>query len=183
MVLNKLFCARRPIALITLLSLLLLSVEALALPRTVQDAPIRVRNQEWKVEGNVVVVTFDLDGPSEKIYIVSVVLLREDDSRFRLTPKSVQGNIGEGVSAGLSRKIVWEYRKDVPQGLAGEGYYFEIVARIHEAGGGSWLYYLLGGVVAAGGAAGYLLTNKAKTETGSTPTSTELPGPPARPNP
>lgn len=177
------FRIRHPVIAVILFSMLLVSIPGTAFPQDPKGTPVRITNQDWKIEGNVVTITYDLIGVAEKSYVIDVALLREDDSRFRLTPKSVQGNIGEGVSAGLSRKIVWEYRKDVPQGLAGEGYYFEIVARIHEAGGGSWLYYLLGGVVAAGGAAGYLLTNKAKTETGSTPTSTELPGPPARPNP
>ena len=181
MVLNKLLSARRPVALITLLSFLLLTFDAFALPRAQQDIPIRVSNPDWKLEGNLVSVMFDLVGPTEKIYSVSLVLLREGDPRFRLAPKSVSGNIGDGVTAGSGRKIVWEYKRDVPQGLAGEGYYFEIVARLESAGGGGWLYYLLGGVVAAGGAAGYLLSNKPKTEPGSVG-STELPGPPARPN-
>lgn len=175
------FRIRHPVIAVILFSMMLLSIPGTAFPQDPKGTPARITNQDWKLEGNVVTITYDLIGVADKSYVIDIVLLREDDSRFRLTPKSVQGNIGEGVSAGLSRKIVWEYKTDVPQGLAGEGYYFEIVARLESAGGGGWLYYLLGGVVAAGGAAGYLLSNKAKTESGSGG-STELPGPPARPN-
>jgi len=140
---------------------------------------IRLTNLDWSTAGNAVVISYDLIAPPEDSYEVSVVVLREDDRTFKLVPKSLTGHVGKGKYAGQSRQIRWAYRQDVPQGLRGDRYYFEI--HVYPVQGTSpWLYVGLGAVAAAGGAAAILLTSK-KEEPGGTGQA-ELPAPPSRPN-
>lgn len=172
---------KRPIVALILLSMLTLSSQEVVFPQDPKGVPYRITNQDWRIEGNVVTITYDLIGVADKSYVVAVALLRENDSKFKLVPRSVSGNTGIGKFAGTGRIIVWDYKKDVPQGLAGEGYYFELVVVEATGNGNTWLYYILGGVVAAGGTAGYLMSTKSSGSNGTV--TSELPGPPGRPNP
>ncbi|MBM4169754.1 MAG: hypothetical protein FJ215_11475 [Ignavibacteria bacterium] len=141
---------------------------------------VRLANLDWSISGNTVVISYDLIAPPENLYAVSVVLLREDDRAFKLVPKSLSGHVGEGKYSGQARQIRWAYRQDVPQGLSGDRYYFEI--HVYPVTGTSpWLYVGLGAVAAAGGAAAILLSSK-KEEAPGGPGQTELPSPPTRPN-
>lgn len=181
MITTLFFRMRHPVTAVILFSMMLLSIRGTAFPQDPKGTPARITNQDWRIEGNVVTITYDLIGVADKSYVVAVALLRENDPKFKLVPRSVSGNTGIGKFAGTGRIIVWDYRRDVPQGLAGEGYYFELVVVEATGNGNSWLYYILGGVVAAGGTAGYILSTKSTAPSGTG--TSELPGPPGRPNP
>lgn len=142
---------------------------------------VRLANLGWRVQGDVVYISYDLLAPSDQEYEVTIVLLRESDRSFKIVPKSLTGSVGEGKFAGQSREIKWEFKKDVPRVLAGEGYYFEI--SVEPVGGSNTLLYVGLGVAAVGGAAAVLLGGKKGGDETSTPTATELPAPPSRPTP
>lgn len=180
MIMTSLIRMRRPVVFLLLLALTEFVLRASLHAQEPRGGSLRLTNLDWKLEGNIVTVTYDLIGVPEKTYVVAVALLRENDSKFKLVPKSVSGNVGMGKFSGTGRVIVWDYRKDVPQGLPGDGYYFEVVVKEATGNGNVWLYYLLGGVAVAGGGAAYLLVNQQKVT--SPPGSTELPMPPARPS-
>jgi hypothetical protein len=175
-----LFSIRRPISYVALVSLMLFYLPVGSFAQDPRDVSPRLTNLDWKIEGNVVTVTYDLLGSVDKTYVVAVALLRENDPRFKLVPKSVSGNIGIGKFAGTGRVIVWDYRKDIPQGLFGDGYYFEVIVTEATGNSNTWLYYLLGGAAVAGGGAAYLLQIQSKSPPSAGPSS-ELPTPPARP--
>ncbi len=176
----KLFKYRRPIITVLMCCLLSMLFDISAFARTMPDDEIFVRNQDWTVRGDVAIISFDLVAPADKNYKVSIVLRRESDNSFRVVPKSVSGVIGEGKFAGTGREVRWFYTNDIPGGLKGNDYYFEIV--VEPIGAGSaWLYYVLGGAAVAGGGAAYFILqgSKAAAATGTN----ELPAPPPRPIP
>jgi len=96
---------------------------------------------------------------------------------FKMRPHDVSGDIGDNEQTGQDRMIVWHLYKDVPYGLDGNDYYFEVsVTRLGEnKGGTSWLVYV-GGAVLGGVAAVYFGTNLFQKSGGSS-----IPSPPLRP--
>lgn len=180
--LKKILCWQQPIASMLLLSLLgmVANVHAYSFQVPQEQGGVRVSNVEWKAEGGIITISFALSALKDQKYKVSVSLLREKEPRFKLTPRSLYGHVGEIAYTSTNLQMVWDYKKDVPQGLPGDDYYFEITVEPVISGGSSWYYYVLGGVVAAGGTAVYLLGNG--TSAASLTPTTELPAPPARPN-
>ncbi len=131
----------------------------------------------WQAVGDSVWITYDLLGPSDADYDVSVVLLRESDPKFRVVPKTVWGDIGSGGYAGRNRKIIWYYLRDVPGGFQGDDYSF--LMNVKKVEGSSAWYYIGGAALVGGGAAAYFLLGKKE----STTTTPDLPAPPGlRPN-
>jgi hypothetical protein len=112
------------------------------------------KNSDFELQGDNIVIYYDLDADPDEEYEVQVFLLRESDQSFKYVPKFVSGDVGEGKFAGEKKKIVWEILKEFPDGLEGEDYYFEIIA---EETGSSVIYYVGAALLAAGGAAALLL--------------------------
>jgi len=128
-----------------------------------------------------IVIAFDLQAQAGEKYKVNLTLLRERDVRFKFTPKTVAGHVGEIVLAGPegihsenSLRAVWDYKKDFPPGLYGDDYYFEITVEPVVAGI-NWFLYVLGGAALVGG--GYFAYEKWIKP----PPPNELPTPPERP--
>ncbi len=115
----------------------------------------RIENARWRIEGNVVVITYDLIADANLEYEVKVVLRRQNSVVFQLVPRTVAGAVGKGKFAGTNRVIRWEYQKDVQQGLYGDDYYFEITALPRVPGSGAWL--ISGLLVVGGGVVAYFL--------------------------
>ncbi|HWP83073.1 MAG TPA: energy transducer TonB [Bacteroidota bacterium] len=86
-----------------------------------------ITNQDWRVEGDWVIITYDLVGAQNKVYQVYVELLNERNGAFRMIPQTVNGDIGVVQIPGPGKEIRWNYKADVPGGLKGEGYYFIFV--------------------------------------------------------
>lgn len=179
--LGKIHRWQRPIVSMLLLLLLLTvaDIPTFAFQVQQEQGEVRISNVEWKAEGGVITISFALSALKDQKYKVSVFLLREKDRGFRFTPQSLRGHIGEIAYNNANLQMVWDYKKDIPQGLQGDDYYFEITVE-PVSSGTPWYYYVLGGVVAAGGGTVYLMSS-GKTASASSST-TELPGPPIRPN-
>ena len=175
MLIDRMVRYRRGITLVVLLPLLFLMCDLPVYGRPDDPQP-RVQNIVWKVQDDAALITYDLIGKAEETYNVSVLLKSELDPSLLVIPKTVSGDIGEGCSPGTGKQIRWEYRKDVPGGLPGSGYYFELTVE-PSAGGFPWLLVGLGVVVAGGGAA---LLLRSKNESGPV-TEPLLPLPPPRP--
>lgn len=164
-------------ALLAPLAVMLTSVGSFAGASSLEDEkPLHLENIEWRIEGDIVIITYNLIAPAEDAYHVEVMLLNEGDLSFKLVPRQVSGAVGEGRFAGSRRVIRWEYKKDIPQGLSGGDYYFEI--SIERVGGMSPWIYVAAGAAAVGGAAAFLLGGK-KSE--GQPFPGTLPDPPSRP--
>lgn len=136
-----------------------------------------VKNVFYSMRDSDVVVHYDLVGPADKPYKVRLVLRRKDVPSFKMQPIDVTGDVGTVEHPGKNKEIVWDLYKDMPYGLYGDDYYFEVsVTRMGvQKGGVSWLYYV-GGAVLGGAAAVYLGTSLFNK-----PSSSAIPAPPPRP--
>ncbi len=136
----------------------------------------------WSLVGDEVLITYQLNAPRSKTYEVSVILKRETDPNFAVIPRAVSGDVGTGKFAAGARQIRWDYLKDIPEGLTGSGYWFEITANeVVEEGGSSWWIYAAGGAAAVTGA--IVLLGGGGSDGGTPPPQT-LPNPPSvRPTP
>ncbi len=142
------------------------------------DDDPKVTNVDWKLQGDIIMITYDLSWTADDNVEVNIVLLNEYDKSFKVVPQTVSGDIGEGKFLGTSRRIQWDYLKDIPAGIQGEGYYFEVNA--DKVGGTPWLY-IVAGAAAVGGAVALLSGSKSSSGGGGTPPGNDLPLPPSRP--
>jgi hypothetical protein len=135
-----------------------------------------VKNVKWSINNDVVTINYDLAGSPGDKFAVRIIMKKENDPSVNVVPKAVEGDIGEGFFAGTNREIRWYFRNELPQGLAGEGYFFEIHTQV-VGSETNWMYYALGAAVAGGVVA--LIVGK---NSGSgPPPAVELPLPPGRP--
>jgi hypothetical protein len=85
------------------------------LPQIFKTPAGRVANvRVERTPGEVVTVSYDLlsDDP-QAVFLVSLVVSRDEGKTFDLKPKSVSGDVGSGVRPGSGKKIVWQAGKDV----------------------------------------------------------------------
>lgn len=139
---------------------------------------IKVENVRLSNEQGKVVVYYDLAGPVDKEYEITLTLRREDVPSFEYHPAGLSGDVGRGLYGGKNRKIVW----DVPAFLAtsseNDRYYFVVDAEMMSSGI-SPLYWIAGAALMGGGAALFLFAPKS-TETQSS-SGSGFPQPPIRP--
>jgi hypothetical protein len=174
MILSHLSRYERPIilGLLPLLLLLLVGVPV----RAQTKAEAQITNLKWKTKDDVIVITYDLNESTENNYDVSVILKREGTPDFSVVPLAIEGDIGTGPYAGPNREARWYFRRDIPQGLLGTGYYFEIHVKTVKPHS-NLLYYVVGAVAVTGGLVALLVSRGQDT---SVPVL-ELPTPPGRP--
>ncbi len=136
-----------------------------------------VTRVSYSMRDSNVVVHYDLAGPDDKPYEVQLVLKRQTQPFFKMMPIDVSGDVGTDVHPGQNKTIVWHIYKDVPYGLDGDDFYFEVsVTRLGEKkSGSSWLLYV-GGAIIGGAAAVYFGTDLFHKPGGSS-----IPSPPSRP--
>jgi hypothetical protein len=162
---------------VVILAFLVAFADIPAIARTGGDSPIRVLNQDVRIEGDVALIGYDLEAPEGGTFIVAIELRREGDPSFALIPSGLTGDIGEVKSAGPRKMIRWEYLKVFPFGLSGEDYYFRI--EVSRPKGFPWLWVGLG-TAAAAGAAVAILSGKSSAAKPAPPGTQELPLPPGR---
>ncbi|MFI5253527.1 MAG: hypothetical protein ACHQQQ_13965 [Bacteroidota bacterium] len=121
------------------------------------DKKVVVENVHFDQSGNIITISYDLIGPEDANYTVSVKLRIEDDKSFGYVPKDLTGDVGNGHFAGKSRKIVWNMPADSPMLSTTFQFYFEVNAEIVS----TWMnpYLLLGGAFVIGGVAIILLSS------------------------
>lgn len=174
MIINKIYSLSRSLIYILLPILLSIFVDIQSYAQSSVD-DIRAINVKWTMKNEVIILSYDLTGSPDIKYEVKVIMKRENDTTFYAIPNSVEGDIGEGYFSGVKKEIRWYYRRDYPQGLQGEDYYFEIEVK-EVAKQNALLYYIAGGVVVTAGVVALLMSKNP-----SVPPPRELPFPPVRP--
>lgn len=169
---------RRPVVCILLPVFILCATSYPVVAQDQQKAQGRVENARWVLEGDVVLITYDLVADPELTYEVGLTFSRDSDANFKVVPKSVAGAVGKGKFAGQKREIRWDYKKDISAGLSGDDYQFDFSIQVVKESSNT-IWYLLGvGLVGAGGAVAYqFLKNKDGAGTGVS-TSSGLPDAP-----
>jgi hypothetical protein len=180
MLMKKIIHWQRPIVTLLLPLLLVLFLREPARGGMNPPDDISTTNMKWSLKDNVITINYDLNGSPNDKYHVDIVMKKEHDGSFNVVPKSVEGDIGEGLFSGTNREIRWYFINDYPQGLKGEGYYFEIHVKV-VGSENNWMYYALGAVAVAGGVVA-LFVGKSSTNPPLSPSNTELPAPPGRPH-
>jgi hypothetical protein len=150
--------------------------QALPFSKSLAADEAQLQNVRFEVSGVHIFIYYDLIGPQDEEYEVTLSLRLKSDQSFVYTPKMLSGDVGRGTFAGQNRKIAWDTSKEFPQGLAWNDYYFVVGARIVSRGIPALLW--MGTVAIAGGALVYLLLSR-NTET--SPSTVGFPNPPARP--
>jgi len=136
----------------------------------------RGTNVKWSMQGDIILITYDLNAPIDNKYQVGVIMKNEKDESFQVLPLTTEGDIGDGILAGNDHQIKWYFIRDHPQEFQGEGYFFEIHVKPIESSN-KLLYYAIGAGAVGGGLLLLLLSHNQST----TPPAIELPTPPARP--
>jgi hypothetical protein len=122
---------------------------------------------KWNLKDNMIVINYDLPTDPDAKYVVGVVMKQESDPSFAAVPVAVEGDVGEGYFAGTNREIRWHFRKDYPQGLVGDDYFFEIQIQAQDKPSTSgWIYAALGVAAVTGGVLAFVIS-KNQSELGS----------------
>ena len=162
-----------------IIPLLLWCVDASAFAAVPRQDVFKASFKTVEVKPDHMVIVYELLAPADDSYEVSFVLLKEGSPSFRIPVSSASGDVGEGKFAGSSRQVRWDYLKDCPANMGGDGFYFEIT--VSKASRSNLLYYLgVGALAVIGGGVAILGGKKEATTATSTPTA--LPVPPSRPS-
>lgn len=121
-----------------------------------------VDNVRFAAEGDQVRVFYDLEG--EGRYAVELWLSHDGGHVFDFQARAVVGHIGQEVQPGTAREVRWDVLTDVPAGLEGDGFVFEIRARRPGSGPNPLVLGVAG--VAAVGVTGALVLGDDKPQRG-----------------
>jgi hypothetical protein len=142
----------------------------------------KVQNVRVQPAGPMIYIYYDLTGPPQQVYEVSVTVRSRTDSTFQYSPLNLSGDVGTNVFSGVDWRISWSFAKEFPAGLKDE-YYLVVSAKvIADQVSAGWMrteYYIAGGAVVAGGVVALILLGKKKETTPIVVPG--FPAPPGRP--
>ena len=107
-------------------------------------ANVRLRREEDRL-----VVQYDLRGESDE-YEVELLLSTDGGTSFEPLPEAVEGQVGEGVTPGSDRQLVWAALEDFPRGFSGSGNQLRVAV---EPDGGGGVLWVVGSALVAGAGA------------------------------
>jgi len=118
--------SKRILSLLLIPSILLLAMASSMQGQTATGP--KVRNADWNIVGDEIVVTYDLVGTEQGDYQVDVTFLNESNKSVRIPLKNARGDIGTVRGPAAGKTITWSYKNDIPATMYGEGFYlgFEI---------------------------------------------------------
>ena len=89
--------------------------EAAPLAVLAQQQMGRIENVRVQINGrSSVYIDYDLIGPTDKVYKITVTMKKESDSTFSYVPQNMAGDIGATVFPGRNNRIVWSLAKEFP---------------------------------------------------------------------
>lgn len=81
-----------------------------------------------QTEADQVEVMYDLAAPAGTKWTVELWLSQDGGESFTIQPRSVRGDVGEGVLSGTGKRILWDVFADIRK-LEGEAFVFKVVAQ------------------------------------------------------
>ncbi|HLX12577.1 MAG TPA: hypothetical protein VKS81_07175 [Bacteroidota bacterium] len=139
----------------------------------------QVTNVQFETKGDTVTIHYDLVGSPDAVYRIGVVLKKESDQTLRYVPKEISGDIGDAISAGTNKTIIWNLSDEFPRGLDGNDFYFEIGAEdLSPSTSIPWLG-IGAAAVAGAGVIWFIVSSKPTNQSASNLSS--FPKPPGRP--
>ena len=94
-------------------------------------------------------ITYDLTGEADA-YSVELQLSTDGGKTFEPLPEAVAGAVGNEVTPGRGKQLVWTAIEDFPKGLTGPDNQLRLAV---DESGGNTLFWVLGGALASGAAA------------------------------
>jgi hypothetical protein len=160
--------------------ILLVTTSAFA-QSTTENVNSIAENVKYLVSDGKVYITYDLPGSTNQLYDVSLILKRAGKVEAGYEPITVSGNIGESQRGGKNKQIIWDLKKDFPEGLAGEDFYFIVRAeKIDE--GSDFLIWVAGiGLAAVAAVVTYTVVSDESESSSSQSPVGSFPPPPGRP--
>jgi hypothetical protein len=144
-----------------------------------QSKSSAVENVSFSVLNENIIITYDLKGSVNQLYEIKLILRKTSYSDFMYIPQSITGNVGKGQTAGTNKRIIWDIKKDFPEELPGEDFFFEV--QVQEINEDSDIFTWVGigiAAVAAVGAYIFISGNSSDETNGS---NSGFPPPPGRP--
>src|SRR5512142_3163459 len=80
------------------------------------DTP-KIENVRVQTSGKLVYVYYNLIGPPEQVYDVTLTLRKKAKPTELYAPKSVTGDVGPTVFNGMDWRIAWNTAREFPDGL------------------------------------------------------------------
>ena len=114
-----------------------------------ESQELKVENVAFSEVNEKIILTYDLSAPPKKKYFISVALSYDFGSTYTMTPFALEGDAGNGITAGKQKTIIWNYKEDYPDGLTGDGFVFAV--RVEPYRRKKWVVYALSGAGIAGG--------------------------------
>ena len=140
---------------------------------------VRVENIRVEKSGAQVTILYDLIGDTAETYSVVLTLRRENVPEFQYSPTNASGDVGDGVQAGLDKKVIWNFRGEWPQGLPGDDFYIVVDVTTMKSGISPFVW--IGGGVAAIAATAFLLFGGKSDEAAASTAIPTFPSEPGRP--
>jgi hypothetical protein len=97
-----------------------------------QSSASAVQNTQVVVNGGVINIGYDLDGPGTQSFEVSLEISDDGGSTYSMKPHSVSGDVGAGIAPGPGKHIVWEASKDTDS-LQMDRFRFRVLAQRTDA--------------------------------------------------
>lgn len=92
--------------------------------------PTIVSGPKFKVDGNIVIITYQVASPGETPLIISGLVLKDDNNlTFSVTPKTayLRGDYGK-ISGAKSGTILWDYKVDIGGDLPPSNKYYFLLS-------------------------------------------------------
>ena len=139
----------------------------------------RVDNIRVDKSASQMTILYDLLGEKGEKYSITVSLRRENVTGFKYLPKNLSGDVGDEVLAGLDKKVIWDFRGDLPQGLTGDDFF--VVVDVATVSTGLSPFVWIGGGVAAVAVTALLVLGKNSSEEVPPVATPTFPAEPGRP--
>lgn len=98
--------------IITILSILLLfDIGILQISKLAAQSPAEIRNVDFQFRNDSLIVTYDI-AKSSRGDIFKVEMVINTTSGKTIRPKAIIGDIGDNISGGKGKEIIWDIRKD-----------------------------------------------------------------------
>jgi len=108
-----------------------------------------VKNVQFKDSGETILIRYDFNGNTEKKYHVSLLLSYDYGKSFKIIPRSLSGDVGRNVNPGIGKEIIWNLKRDYPDGLIGDGFVFAVDVKFQKEKS-KIPYYAVGACVLGG---------------------------------
>lgn len=83
-----------------------------------------VTKSTWRAEGDQIILDYTLNNPASEAIALHPIFRSKTRPNFQIEPKTMSSNVGASGFNGPGNHLIWQYKRDTPQGLPKDEYYF-----------------------------------------------------------